>query len=760
MGGGAGGRPRRAQPRPRLQEATGNSGETVTAQVDLRPVRVSFALGDFDAFLPASPANYARNLRLQALGYLYTPLGERPASGDPDVPEGPGAWRHFQSVEGSDLAAKLANRVVTSPIGSADVSGLPRPGEHGRIRVPGAYCVRPSDTLTALYGEEPVANPSWRARLEAEVLRHNHYLRAVPIVVRVEVQNGSDWARAPAGRTVHVELVAPDPEPRPPDERTIRSTPWANTYRYSESRTTLRRTIPPQSARSPRQYIDAVRARWATSPGNPRANNAPDALGGRISLPWAFVPPPPPPSPDPNAAPAPPPRPFWRAPLPLTIARAGAAPNTIDVDTDANGEALVILMVSTIGGDAYKLRASLTAPPGAAAYQPAETGTLVVWRTARIARYLQWNYPSAASQSAESTSCGGDLVSFEMARITNELAKAHIEVVAPTSPQPLQAAEWRDAASFARTNLLANLALIGFDRTASGSLFPNWDDALLGRLLPTDDNPHAGLVRFAPYSQCKTELLAAMSPDHVSRLHRAAQETARPPANAPQVESGLRDAWVFLVLRNMLDAMQFGMVSFLLRDAPGGLLLLQAPAPSSLESTSRRAPLEEPARTQWRPQRDDLPLDNPFFHSGFGTPYRGAIVSFGRNEYAGRPGQPNLPRIAQTPTMNALHELGHVLYLRHQYTSQTGVSSQSALLDENDNHDLCLMGYTIPEDATTNIDFCGRCLLHLAGWNTGALPPNGNSNPTALPPVAAAAAVRQPNAPAERQADRPWTRDI
>jgi hypothetical protein len=197
--------------------------------------------------------------------------------------------------------------------------------------------------------------------------------------------------------------------------------------------------------------------------------------------------------------------------------------------------------------------------------------------------------------------------------------------------------------------------------------------------------------------------------------------------------------------------MQFGMISHFLRESPAGLVLVQPTAPSSLESRSHRPPRDEAGQAHWQPGPDDLPAGPLFFHSGFATPYRGVVVSFGRDEYYGRSStnqqgettvDHSLPSIAQTPTMNALHELGHVFYLRHQYAARRSdrhpadEDDNSYHADEHDNHDICIMGYRVPNDATADIDFCGRCLLHFAGWNVGVLPPNGTANPVQRRPVA------------------------
>lgn len=743
-------RRRAPPPRPVGRRVRGQSNASVASRLDGRSMRVSLSLGSSDALFPESPTNYARNARLQALGYLYTPLeappepvapppqppppaphGRHHAAAaaapppppppGPDVPDGPAAWADFQRVEGSDLTAKLDARVVTVAADGSETPGLPPPRGFGRIRVPGGYCVRPADTATVLFGEGPVGNPSYAHRSESAVLEGNRYLRMIPIVLTVEIRGDNGWVAAPPGKTVHVRLLPPSAEPAPPTARAVRSTAWANTHGSSQIRTIRDLQHEGDGARSPADYIAHVRARYGTLPAtHPRARHAPQLLGGRTAEPWAYAVAP---APSVEGQPAPePPRPFWRRPLPLTVARPGPD-DTVDVDTDDEGKALAILLVSTCGGDAYRVGAWLTQPPNAEPYYVGETGTMVVWRKIRVARYVRWSYPTTAS--AEEAVCGGTLSPFRTAEMVDELAKAHVELSVPAAPERLEATELRAATDAAKQTLVENLRLIEYALDPTNPQAPLWSDALRDTLLPNDtDNPTAGLVRFAPLSTCRTALLAAMPSAYVTRMQNAsAAEAASTHVPVASVLARNQNAWLMQFLRNLQDVMQFGICKHLLRDAPSGLVLVQAPASSSLESRSAVEGSTAP------PAPDDLPAAHPFRHSGFATPYRGAVIVFGDRWYMGRHGNTSLPQNAHTPTMNALHELGHVLQLRHQYVRDNDERRNAPYLDEHDSHDLCMMGYRTPDSATDKIDFCGRCLLQLAGWDTGPIPPNGVGQP-------------------------------
>ncbi len=68
---------------------------------------------------------------------------------------------------------------------------------------------------------------------------------------------------------------------------------------------------------------------------------------------------------------------------------------------------------------------------------------------------------------------------------------------------------------------------------------------------------------------------------------------------------------------------------------------------------------------------------------------------------------------------NTLHETGHVHYGAHQYTDPPndadfhGKGGGHDVHDDHDYNDLCIMGYQRCDE-----DFCGRCALNHAGWDT------------------------------------------
>ncbi len=91
--------------------------------------------------------------------------------------------------------------------------------------------------------------------------------------------------------------------------------------------------------------------------------------------------------------------------------------------------------------------------------------------------------------------------------------------------------------------------------------------------------------------------------------------------------------------------------------------------------------------------------------SGVALKRRGCFVWYPNSVY-----QSSMP---YGVTQNTMHEMGHVLYLRHHYTEGALGSEVGDFTTNHDANDWCLMGY-LP--LTTN-DYCGKCLLKLRGWD-------------------------------------------
>ncbi|HZU96433.1 MAG TPA: M91 family zinc metallopeptidase, partial [Planctomycetota bacterium] len=149
--------------------------------------------------------------------------------------------------------------------------------------------------------------------------------------------------------------------------------------------------------------------------------------------------------------------------------------------------------------------------------------------------------------------------------------------------------------------------------------------------------------------------------------------------------------------------------------------------------------------------------DTPMGTSGYGQTTRTLLIHYGHDTYANqnfrgadpsggkgrgylRPGH-LFPYDLAT---NASHEIGHLLYLDHQWTSD---DEPATLIRNHDFDDFCVMGYltgfvetdkgidrSAPREKIQageqrdkgRADFCGRCLLALRGWSLqrAEIPPN------------------------------------
>ncbi|MGZ6141945.1 MAG: hypothetical protein ACXWLM_01345 [Myxococcales bacterium] len=108
--------------------------------------------------------------------------------------------------------------------------------------------------------------------------------------------------------------------------------------------------------------------------------------------------------------------------------------------------------------------------------------------------------------------------------------------------------------------------------------------------------------------------------------------------------------------------------------------------------------------------------------SGVATPRRAAHVWYPDEVYSGGPNM-----FTYDLTSNTIHEMGHVLFLRHHWTNknwntQTEFRQQGngdGFPPDHDYHDVCVMSYHHCDG-----DYCGRCLLKLAGAELEHIPPN------------------------------------
>jgi hypothetical protein len=130
---------------------------------------------------------------------------------------------------------------------------------------------------------------------------------------------------------------------------------------------------------------------------------------------------------------------------------------------------------------------------------------------------------------------------------------------------------------------------------------------------------------------------------------------------------------------------------------------------------------------RWEPWHD--PNKDATTPSGIATPFRGALIFWGLERYDTRNDpDPEKRKMPYSIEANTLHELSHVLFMKHHWVQARRPGVKWWLNDkdlpvhfalDHDFNDTCVMSYH-PCDG----DLCGRCLLHLRGWDVNQIGPN------------------------------------
>ena len=493
---------------------------------------------------------------------------------------------------------------------------------------------------------------------EKAVWDNNPSLGRVPVVAKVEVQRKG--LKPAGGQKVHFQFI--EPTALPAGHALAAPALRATTTTATTGGTAFAMTG------SPNKYVTDHKALNPPVAGDPFVDNAHSALGGKRgnAVTGTAV--------ATNLLEITTSRPDFNDTLKLRVGTASARPNAVRVETNELGEAAAIFMPSWQGGDRYKLRAFVDPigglpSDGTDAHKVCEeTGTFVVWRVLRVSKYLRWAYPPA-STAAQQAQCGGALDAFDFAGvITSEFKKSWFDVELETDAaarHDITQAEWQSALRYA----IPRSAPATSQRYDLPTLLPDTD--------ATGNNDNPGLLRFLTAAQ-----------------YDAAPKTA--PAPAGGWPSAVGDAAFWANMGRIFHAVKTEFLHFFTRNAISGLTVVQ------VGSVSSHGPDNVPGTP-----------GTPFSNSGWGTEYRACYVAFGNAVYTN-------PSFPYDSNRNTLHEMGHVLYGVHQYTSTAQVNvSTGGGFDGHDYHDLCIMGYM-----KCSGGFCGRCVMNHAGWDTSKLVAN------------------------------------
>lgn len=341
-----------------------------------------------------------------------------------------------------------------------------------------------------------------------------------------------------------------------------------------------------------------------------------------------------------------------------------ARPNnfSVTVNTDDQGKAGIIFLPSRMAGDCYKIKVHVLVDGREA--QPSEmqsSGLLTVWRGLRVARIII--KPTAAGFAGvpallpANAAIAGALGTISLNRMRTEYAKAfHIleSDHRARSPITMSAAGYRDAIAFAK-------------RGAANPIGWNLD------ALVKDDIASPYLI----WLDSDTNYNAARS-------------------GAPALD--LTNANTWSDISDLIDSLLDRFMTYWNGGALPGVTVIRSEIGDSY--------------SYWNnPNIPGFGTRNPWIAttSGVALRRRGCYVWYSDSTY-----QNNM---SYGLTENTMHEMGHVLYLRHHWTGGALGSEAGGFSANHDNQDWCLMGYL----ALTTNDYCGKCLLKLRGWDETAL---------------------------------------
>ncbi len=309
---------------------------------------------------------------------------------------------------------------------------------------------------------------------------------------------------------------------------------------------------------------------------------------------------------------------------PLPVAQASDYPLAVVAETNDAGKAGAIFRPSVQGGDRFKLRAFLD-PIGPIALRSdgteehavkADTGTFVVWRQVRISRYIRFDYPSGTPNGATRADLGA-LEDIDLEAMREPFARCYLHlIVEPTAQRRnhrIGDATWQRAIRYARGRVPER---------------PRWSSVRASQrynvtAMFLDAATTVGLVE-----------MRDLQPYENNRGGGFPQIPRLPNGNIDP-QTALADYRTLLI--NCLDQV----MRYFTRGALSGLTILHAPLGDSITATT---PVEMTT-------------------SGMGTGRGGAFLFYGASIYA----RPEWP---YDLFHNALHELGHVLLLPHQWTER------------------------------------------------------------------------------------------
>jgi hypothetical protein len=707
------------------------------------PFAIALEIGDVATFAtplvssnddPGQATNEQRRAfkdRLQIAGRYYEPLtaGADPSS-DASTPRFHMAAKFFAIENGltlgdndepaanSDLVNALNNRLANKVIVRADGNDWTDDtldqerfmvnATDVKIVVPGAFTFS-SDSQLGDNSDESVTQ--FRFAKSSAFFAANPAIGKIPVFANVNMRNlapqqqGSaddpNWSSAPAGVRIVFELISPY------DDQTG-DADFAILGSGQDENGVANLGVEDRQV----QYIKAVTRTSDFDPTDPQRVNCPLEKGGKrgAAVQGAI---------------------FAMGDLGLGdrfpwVAEAGPTPNSVVVTTNSEGMAAVCFMPSMVAGDAYRIRAYVEAggDPGPAPAsgtdkddpddhfsvvgKPATTGRIRIWRGVKLSRYFQIPLGDSSDDTyfpQPPQGWGNTLTTIDVANQTvYRMKRAFLEIEVANgaaSPTMLDKSTRHGAHNFAMQAMIA-----------APPVSRPWD---LTNLFTFEDGSKYALV----------------SVRGVQEYNDAVQQT-------PTDQRLLPVGNVAGDIQKFITCYLTWFMYYFTADADPGLTFFQAVVG------------DEPSHTfepSWKATFYDHGMQ--ITSSGQSVSVRGAYIFYGDQAYAGTDffytsdGTAGTPSSAYGVGANTAHELGHVLHLRHSWTSpddfstyqSTGslpapkptfdgsgvmpASAQNFIDDHDYQQHHCLMSYL---RGTGN--YCGRCLLNLRGWNLDKIPAN------------------------------------
>lgn len=662
----------------------------------IRPeLRISLRLGRVENLFPTAPSTpEGRMARLQVLGLFYPRLGHSFAR---KLLEGsatlrgtriPGCWDwvkervfHCASDEEADacIQAALERWIVggaDSPMSGirTDVPfGLPDASEFAKVRVPGGYAFTHSTwggTNDACDHEACAALSTNPYDIEERNYAENEVLGKLPLIARVERRAGDAWEPAP-DVDVFFHLVPPAdlPAGSPGPVAYARFDAPPSPGGISDSVEAEERAYETEDDPLPRNcHKDWGGKRGFGSPADGSdVDNIFFATYGTAGFNR--------PHPDRNLV---------GPPFRVAERVAGRPRHAVRARTNADGEAGVVFLPSRMGGDRYRIAAFAEVDEAVRV----ETGTLVVWRSVRLSRYLRkeastgvwpplireaaecyagWpeNTEQQYLQSARLTDDSGHFVglsALHIGRLEEFFARGYCELESDADPEEIDGREYARALAVAREDGERGAAELGVDIALDALLHDNWAD-----LEFPNENSIALVIGRTPeaYNARLPEGDARRFDFVGSELHPDDRERA----------AGILDDYV---MAGFMRALSYN-------GALPGLTLVHGPAAST-----------------WQVFR----LAHGW--AGRAYEYRGCFTALGARQY----------RPPRDFTQVAAHELGHDLFRQHAPGHDPDMPEPGGDVPaehdppSEEGGDDCVMSYKNGIDA-----FCSRCLLAFRGWD-------------------------------------------